>query len=67
MRKLTAKQKRMLKEAMTKYFNDHKEYPINVFDLPNYLEIDAVNFCELFWQNSNCFMRDEALKLIHAK
>lgn len=64
MRKLTAKQKKMLKASVTKYYNDHHEFPIDVFDLPDNLEIDNINPCELFWQNANRFMQDEIYKIM---
>lgn len=67
MRSLTAKQKKMLKASLIRYYNVNHMFPNDVFDLPDSLEIDNINPCEVFWQNANRFMQDEINKIVYNK
>ena len=61
MRKLTAGQKKALKQAALNYKKEHGQLPTSVDDLDYHkvvLPIDNMNPCEVFWQNANRFISD---------
>jgi hypothetical protein len=60
-RKLTAGQKKALKQAALKYKEEHGILPFSVDDFDYQkvtLPIDNMNPCEIFWQNANRFISD---------
>jgi hypothetical protein len=61
MRKLTAGQKKALKQAALNYQKEHGTLPFSVDDFDYQkvtLPIDNMNPCEVFWQNANRFISD---------
>jgi hypothetical protein len=61
MRKLTAGQKKALKQAALNYKREHGELPVSVDNFDYYkvtLPIDNMNPCEVFWQNANRYIED---------
>ncbi len=65
MRKLTMAQKKQLRLSIEKYrkINGGK-FPNDVWDLPECNKIDALNPCELWYQNANGFIFDTQWNII---
>ena len=61
MRKLTAKQKKLLKEWFTKnYKGDCKFNLADNIDSETYDKIDSINYTEMFYPNANNYLEDLA-------
>jgi hypothetical protein len=58
MRELTARQKKALMQSVKAYCDERGSFPDSAQDLDNYDEIEAMNPCEIFWQNANRFVGD---------
>ena len=58
MRKLNARQKNALKQAVTGYCKKNNTFPPSIDELDNLNDIDNMNPNEVFWQNAQMFVDD---------
>jgi len=55
---LSAQQKKALRKAVVHYTKLHDKYPDNATELDEYLDIEAMNPTEVFYQRANMFVID---------